>query len=101
MDPGIQPAYLQSLTQIEELLIARANPIMCVYTKHGGQYRYKGNVVNVPQDVQSFVNPLPRQTQDVPVIVVRRKWAEDTFKDFQVRRCKVLDALIWPTTPFT
>ena len=37
MDPGILPAELQDLTDSEEMLIARACPIMCVYRKHGGQ----------------------------------------------------------------
>ena len=37
MDPGSVPPCLQNMTQIEELLIARACPIMTVYHKHGGQ----------------------------------------------------------------
>ena len=36
MDPGALPLELQGLTDIEEMLIARACPIMCVYGKHGG-----------------------------------------------------------------
>ena len=37
MDLGCLPTALQGLTEIEEMLIARACPIMCVYRKHGGQ----------------------------------------------------------------
>ena len=51
MDPGILPAELQDLTVIEEMLIARACPIMCVYRKHGGQRGYKGHVLNLSQDI--------------------------------------------------
>ena len=37
MDPGSVPAELQGLSEVEELLIARAFPIMSIYRKHGGQ----------------------------------------------------------------
>ena len=37
MHPGNVPMELQNLTQIEEMLIARACPIMSIYRKHGGQ----------------------------------------------------------------
>ena len=39
MHPGPVPDCLQQLTQVEEMLIARACPIMSVYCKHGGQGR--------------------------------------------------------------
>ena len=41
MYPGDVPICLQGLTQVEEMLIARACPIMCIYRKHGGQRGYK------------------------------------------------------------
>ena len=49
-------------------------PIMRVYRKHGGQRGYKGHVLNLPQDVQSFLNRLPAQVADLPV--VRRHGAD-------------------------
>jgi hypothetical protein len=36
---------LQNLTQIEEMLIARALPIMRVYIKPGGQRGYSGHAI--------------------------------------------------------
>ena len=45
MHPGPVPHCLQQLTQVEEILIARACPIMSVYCKHGGQRGYKGRVL--------------------------------------------------------
>ena len=51
MHPGCLPTALQGLTDIEEMLIARACPIMCVYRKHGGQRGYEGHVLNLPQDI--------------------------------------------------
>ena len=37
MEPGRVPTCLEEMTQVEEMLIARACPIMTVYHKHGGQ----------------------------------------------------------------
>ena len=43
MDPGSVPAELQGLSEVEELLIARAFPIMSIYRKHGaGSTRIQG-----------------------------------------------------------
>ena len=95
MDPGIVPECLQNLSQVEEMLIARVCPIMCVYQKHGGQHGYKGHVINFPQDVQGFLDKLPCSVKDLPVLVVRRSGVENTHKDFTVRRDRVLAALQW------
>jgi hypothetical protein len=85
MDPGIVPEQLRGLTQVEEMLISRICPIMQVYRKHGGQRGYKGHVLNLPQDIQSFLDRLPARVADLPVLVVRRHGVEDTHKDFTVR----------------
>ncbi len=88
MDPGTVPEQLRGLTQVEEMLISRVCPIMRVYRKHGGQRGYKGHVLNLPQDIQSFLNRLPSRVADLPVLIVRRHGAEDTHRDFTVRRHK-------------
>ena len=98
MDPGIVPGQLKGLTQVEEMLISRVCPIMRIYRKHGGQRGYKGHVLNLPQDVQSFLNRLPSQVADLPVLVVRRHGADETHRDFTVRRHRVLDAILWLKT---
>lgn len=72
MDPGNVPQCLQGLSQIEEMLIARACPIMCIYRKHGGQRGYRGHIVNLPQNIQGFLNKLPANVNELPVLVVRR-----------------------------
>jgi hypothetical protein len=51
MIPSSVPHELQNLTQIEEMLIARALPIMRVYIKPGGQRGYSGHCINLPQNV--------------------------------------------------
>ena len=76
MDPGALP--LQGLTDIEEMLIARACPIMCVYRKHGGQRGYRGHVLNLPQDIQDFLNRLPRNIVQLPYLIIRRHGTDNT-----------------------
>ena len=82
MDPGTVPAELQDLTEVEEMLIARAFPIMCVYRKHGGQRGYKGHVLNLPQDVQGFLTTLPANVSDLPVLIIRKQGAGKNWKLF-------------------
>ncbi len=53
------PKQLQNLTQIEELLIARALPNMRVYFKPGGQQGYSGHCINMPQKVGELAKVLP------------------------------------------
>ena len=62
MDPGSVPPALQGLYRrlIEEMLISPVMPIMSVYQLPLGQYGYSMHVINLPQDVASFVCSLPR-----------------------------------------
>ena len=95
MDPGALPLQLQGLTDIEEMLIARACPIMCVYRKHGGQRGYRGHVLKLPQDIQGFLNRLPRNIAHLPYLIIRRHGTDNTHRDCTVRREKVLQAIMW------
>ena len=45
MDPGNQPTVLVVLTQVEKMLISRANPILQVTHARGGQYKYYGHTI--------------------------------------------------------
>ena len=95
MDPGPVPPQLQGLTQVEEMLISAVMPMMCLYRLPLGQYGYSGHVVNLPQDVSTFVTSLPRLPRDIDVILVRKDGASQTHKDFRVHRSKILMALQW------
>lgn len=95
MYPGVIPPCLQNLTQVEEMLIACACPIMCVFHKHGGQRGYKGHVVNLPQNVQRFLDTLPANVNDLPLLIVHRQGDHGTYADFRVQRDRVLSALLW------
>ena len=86
------------MTHVEEMLISRVCPIMRIYRKHGGQRGFKGHVLNLPQDVQSFLNRLPSQAADSPVLVVQRHGTDETHRDFTVRRHRVVEAILWLKT---
>ncbi|CAB3983453.1 ATP-dependent DNA helicase PIF1 [Paramuricea clavata] len=89
------PTELQNLTQVEEMLIARALPIMRVYIKLGGQRGYSGHCVNLPQNVKELATSLPRYPKDLSVIIVKVKSKDNSFRDVSVRREKVHNALLW------
>ena len=49
MAPSPVPSELQGLTQFEEMLIARAFPVIHVFTEpRGGQGAYEGHVITHP-----------------------------------------------------
>ena len=91
MIPSPVPKELQGLTRFEEMLIARAFPVMHVYTKpRGGQRAYKGHV-------QQLADILPRCAKDLPVIIFTINGKDNSSSDFVVRRKKVEVALNWLT----
>ena len=95
MVPAQVPKELQGLTQIEEMLIARAFPVISVYTKPGGQRAYKGHCINFPQDIQDLADTLPRYPKELPIIVITAEGKNNTSHDLIVRRQKVSMALQW------
>lgn len=84
MIPSSVPMELQNLTQIEEMLIARALPLIRVYMKPGGQRGYSGHCINLPQSINELANSLPHYPKDIPIIVVSMKGKGNTFKDVTV-----------------
>lgn len=95
MDPGEVPPPLQGLTQVEEMLILAVMPMMSVYRLPLGQYGYRGHIINLPQDISSFATSLPRLPTELDIIVVRKKDALGSHRDFHVRRSRILSALQW------
>ena len=92
---GDVPEYLRGLIQVEEMLIAKACPIMCIYKKHGGQNAYKGHVLNMPQDIEAFVNCPLHDVRILPILHLRQTGQDNNHKDLFVRQQKVLSALQW------
>ena len=61
-----------NLHQLEERLIALRIPFMQIRElPRGGQYSLKGNVINVPVDVQPTVNCLPRPMDESFTVAVQ------------------------------
>ena len=64
----------------------------------GGQYSLKGNVINVPVDIQPNVNSLPRPLDENFTVAVQLKkkvsYKKVDFKE-NVRPLRVLTALHW------
>ncbi|CAG8803458.1 10099_t:CDS:2 [Cetraspora pellucida] len=90
MDLGNVPEELQGLTEIEEMLIAQIFPVVSVYRLRGGQYAYRGNVINFPQDVSEFTTRLPRHPSSLDILVVRHQSANSSaFRDFNICRVKL------------
>ncbi len=89
MNPGKVPTELESLTVIEQQLIAKLSPYINVHLfKHGG-IASAGHCVSFSHEAQIF----PRLPEEINMI--RREGKKDTSKDFTVRRYKVQSALLW------
>ena len=71
---------------------------MSIYRLPHGQYGYTGHVINLPQDVMSFAHRLPRLPSDLDIVVVRKEGADQSHRDFRVRRLVVHRALQWLIT---
>ena len=72
MDPGIQPHVLAVLTQVEEMLICHANPILQVMHARGGQYKYSIHTICFPQDISNIAISLPHLISNLGILVVRK-----------------------------
>ena len=70
-----KPAEL-NLHQLEERLIALRIPFMQIRElQRGGQYSLKGNVINVPVDIQATINCLPRPMDENFTVAIQLKKA--------------------------
>lgn len=87
------------LSSLEERLVAPRIPFMQLREKpRGGQLSISGNVVNVPADVMSTVNKLPRMLTEDETIALKFKRSLN-FKHSvafeRIRPNKVLNAAKW------
>ena len=77
------------------MLISAVMPFMSIYRLPHGQYGYKGHVINLPQDITTFVSRLPRLPSELDILLVRKEGSDNTHCDFRVRKLVVLRALKW------
>lgn len=95
MIPSKVPDQLLDLSQAEEMLIARAFPVMNIYCKpRGGQRVCREHVITFPTNVQTIADTLPNCPQDLPIIRLVSENSNYKSKDFRVRRDHVLNALL-------
>ena len=61
IDPKLYdlPTDLPPLNDIEQIMISHVNTVMKVFKLSKGCVRYKGNILNIEQDVQSVIDKLP------------------------------------------
>ena len=98
MDPGHSVPQLSGLTPVEQLLIAQVNPNMTLMRlPRGGQFAFRGHVLNVPQDVNGFITYLPRRIDQLDILVLKKQGADPTLPAsyFTVNRERVYNALTW------
>ena len=58
--------------------------MMSLYHLPHGQYGYSGHIINLPQDVSTFVNSLPHSPNDLDIVVVQKKNSVHSHHDFCV-----------------
>lgn len=98
-DPGLIPDALidvvHDITQMEEMLCSLASPCFLMWVSKGGQYKTRGNVISFSQDVSELYSVLPRLPEELDILLVRKPDARNpsSYKDFRVRKQKVLDFL--------
>ena len=77
------------------MLISTVMPFISIYRLPHGQYGYKGRVINLPQDITTFVSRLPRLPSELDILLVRKEGSDNTHCDLRVRKLVVLRALQW------
>lgn len=96
MCPGVVPDCLKDLTLMEQILISPVKPyIYTFFLKRGGQYGYRGQVINFPQNISTIVNYLPHSISSLSECVIFKQPNHDLtrYRDIRVRRQKIQDAL--------
>jgi ATP-dependent DNA helicase PIF1 len=106
MDPGIVPADLPELTQVEEMVIARAHVQMLVKRVRGHQYHYTGHCVTFMQNIVRTVDVLPSLPSELDIILLQPpanhaddlRYRRQFQADFRVRRQHILTWLYFLKT---
>ena len=98
MDPGEVPAFLPQLSQLEEIVIARAHVQIVVKRYQGHQYRYSGHCVTFLQNIVKTVSVLPNLPEELDILILRpsniatddRQFRRQFLQDFRVHRAAIL-----------
>ena len=68
---------------------------LCAYIVNMGVNGLQRACFKLPQDIQGFLNRLPRNIADLPYLIIRKHGTDNTHRDCTVRREKVLQAIMW------
>eukprot|EP00957_Ditylum_brightwellii_P165953 12635621-Ditylum_brightwellii.AAC.1 len=81
------PQHLPKLSETEEMFIACAYPVMKIYCLEGGTVGYKGDMLNIDQDIGRLVSSLLQKINQLPIMVVQKCNMNVTmgYKDFRVQ----------------
>ena len=74
------------------MFIARVHVVMKVYRLSKGSIGYKGNIINMEQDIQPVINKLPLIPSELPIFVTRKSNPNALYgyKDFMINRENIL-----------
>ncbi|KAL4234882.1 hypothetical protein ACF0H5_006524 [Mactra antiquata] len=89
------PPELKDLTIIEQQLISRIAPLIQGHMLQHGGIAANGHCVTFPQNVNEPATILPKLPTEIKVLRIRKIGANNTSKEFNVRRKFVQNALIW------
>ena len=93
MDPGPQPEELANLTQVEEILIEHASPILQITHAINSHFKYKGHRISFTKNIEKVSNILPHTIDKLPIIIVWRRDQHGVHYNFIVNKDHVYKAL--------
>eukprot|EP00957_Ditylum_brightwellii_P044534 3377744-Ditylum_brightwellii.AAC.1 len=78
--------HLPKLSKIKEMLIACVYLVMKTYHLKEGTIGYKGDVLNIEQDIGGLVSSLPQRINQLPIMIAPKQNTNVTvgYKDFRV-----------------
>ncbi len=90
--PSLEHLKISKLNNIEQMLIATVHSFIQVHCIEGGGIGYKGQVLNVEQDVDFLVDQLLLLPNEIPCFIVRKpnQVYPNGFCDFEVNRKKII-----------
>ena len=97
MVPCKVPPELQGLTMLEQMCIARVQPIISCYRLRGGQFAGRNHCISFRQNLTDLVRHLPSLPSDCPLVVCVPKEVDgvQVVQELKLRRKRVAAALEW------
>ena len=94
MNPGVGSIslLLPKLNDIEEMFIAHVYVVQKIFRLSKGVTGYKGNIINMEQNLPSVITKLPLILSDLPIFICRKsnQTSPVGYKDFEINRDKIL-----------